>query len=80
MTFSALLSIAFVSSSPAAAEAAMPAKADPLVCRREAPTGTRFAKRICLRQSEIDAREKLDQAEMKERVDRAQMNPAGKEG
>lgn len=52
---------------------------DPMICRREAPTGTRFAKRICVRKSTMEAREKQDQADMKEQMDRPQINPAGKD-
>lgn len=52
---------------------------DPVICRREAPTGTRFAKKICVRKSTLEAREKQDQADMKEQMDRPQINPVGKD-
>ncbi|MET0589065.1 MAG: hypothetical protein ABWZ75_11150 [Novosphingobium sp.] len=51
-------------------------EADPIVCKQQARTNTRFAKKVCMRKSEADARAKADQRAADEMINRPSINPA----
>jgi hypothetical protein len=62
------------------APAAKPEADKDLICRREAPTGTRFAKRICVRRIDAEKRSDKDQADMREQMSTPQINPPSSGG
>lgn len=66
----------------AATTQAEPAKKadDPLVCKSSIATGTRFAKKICRRQSEIDAQAERDRSALAEQQMLPKINPPGGPG
>ncbi|ODP37783.1 hypothetical protein [Sphingomonas turrisvirgatae] len=61
----------------AAAQPAPEAKKaeDAVVCKNRIPSGTRFAKRVCRKQSEIDAQAERDRRLMDELQGGPKMNP-----
>lgn len=52
------------------------AEADPVVCKQEARTNTRFTKKVCMRKSEADARTEADRRAADEMINRPAINPA----
>lgn len=51
-------------------------EADPIVCKQQARTNTRFSKKVCMRKSEELAREKADKQTTDEMINRPSINPA----
>jgi hypothetical protein len=59
----------------AATPAPPPAKEDRMICRREAATGTRVAKRKCRSQAEMASAERKGQDTMRELQSMPRINP-----
>ena len=51
-------------------------EADPVVCKQQARTNTRFPKKVCMRKSEVEARSQADQRAADEMINRPAVNPA----
>jgi hypothetical protein len=71
-----LLTIAALAVSQAGAPAAKPVD-DPMICKSRIPTGTRFAKKTCRKQSEMDAQAERDRAALAEQQMMPKINPPG---
>ena len=74
------LALALTAAAAPASDGGSKPKEDRLICRSEANTGTRFAKRICRRQSDLDARERKAQADMQEMQSQPILNPPENSG
>lgn len=75
MSFLAIIVLA--AASPEAGQAAartQPAE-DPVVCRNQNRTNSRFSKKVCKRKSETDAQEQASQREAGELINRPAINP-----
>lgn len=76
-----LLTIAALAAFPQAAQAApVSKKPDAMVCKTRIPSGTRFAKKICRKQSEIDAQAERDREALAEQQMMPKINPPGGPG
>lgn len=60
-------------------EAAPVAAADRMICKRQALTGTRFAKKICYTSAQWDARAEADRRAIEEATSRAIQRDSGRD-
>lgn len=54
--------------------------ADPMVCKLQSRTNTRFKRKVCVRRSEVDARSEADRRAAEELINRPAINPASNGG
>lgn len=60
-----------------------PAKAEdanPVVCKQQSRTNTRFTRKVCVRKSDVDARSEADRRAAEELINRPSINPASNGG
>jgi hypothetical protein len=71
-----LLALALAAGDPAATAASPNRADDPMVCKTEARSGTRVARRVCSRRSAIEARAEKDRRMADEVINQPQINPS----